>query len=69
MEAEHAVLDGIPFGGAGWEVKHTDVQAEALTERDLNLVFPETGAVAIAASAVCEDEQVTGVGILHGSDL
>ena len=66
---EHAMLDGIPLRGAGREVTDFHMQTEAVTKRDLELMFPQASPVAVAASAVSQDKQVIDTRILLGSDL
>jgi hypothetical protein len=67
--AKEAMFDGIPLRGAGRKVADLHMQTEVVTKRNLELMFPQSSSVAVAASAVSQDKQVVGMRILLGSDL
>jgi hypothetical protein len=59
---EEAVLDSVPFAGAGWQMD--DAYDEAcLVGEALQLAFPETQPDAVAAAAVGGDGEALRVGI------
>ena len=66
---EQAMFDGIPLRGAGRKVADFHMQTEAVTKRDLELMFPQASPVAVTATAVSQDKQMVGIRILFGSDL
>ena len=68
-EAEHAVFDGVPLGGAGRVVADFDVQTEAVAESDLELVLPQACAVTVASSTVSQDKQAVGIRVALGAEL
>jgi len=67
--AEHAMLDGIPLGGAGRVVTDFDVQTEAVAESNLKLIFPQAGPISITSAAVSQDEEAIRIRILLGAEL
>lgn len=61
-EREHSVLDLVPLVRARREVADPDRDPELVSE-PLQLSFPDTGSVPIAAASVGRDEQLARVGI------
>jgi hypothetical protein len=60
-EAEHAVLDPVPFAGAGRVVAHRDRQA-GLGGQSGQLDFPGAVPVAVGTAGIGVDQQPVGVG-------
>jgi hypothetical protein len=59
---KHAVLDFVPFAGAGRKVANRDGHTQ-LVRQLLELHSPQPYTVAVAAATVCGDEQPLGVRI------
>src|SRR6266849_6178193 len=57
------MLDGIPFGGAGWVVRNGDAQSQAIAQLPLKLSLPGTALCPIAAAGIGQDEDVAGLRI------
>lgn len=55
---EEAVLNGIPFRGAGWVVGDGDGETEVIREPGLDFGFPGPAAATIASAGVGQDEEV-----------
>ena len=66
---EEAVLDGIPFGSAGWVVGNGEGQPEGICQLRLEFGFPGTATTAIAAAGVAQDEDLSGTWIAERSLL
>ena len=62
-ERKHSVLDLVPFAGSRRVMAHRDTKTELIYEA-LQMVFPCTGAVPIAPTAVCTDQQGLGLGVV-----
>ena len=60
--AEHAMLDLVPFAGAGREVAHRDAQPQRVRKL-LQLELPQPAAAAVGAAAVGGDQQAPRVGV------
>ena len=61
--AEQTMLDGIPFGSAGWVMRNDDAQSQAIAELPLNLLLPGAALRPIAAAGIGQDEDVAGLRI------
>ena len=55
---EEAVLDGIPFGGAGGIVGHGDGKRIGVGQLGLDLGFPGRTAATVAAASIGQYEQL-----------
>ena len=60
---EQAVLDGVPFRSAGRVVGDGERQAVCVGELGLKFDFPGAATMAVAASGVAQDEELSGTGI------
>ena len=58
---EDAVLNGIPFGGAGGVVADRHGQSKAVNELFLERTFPEPAPGPVAAPTVGQDQQLRGL--------
>ena len=54
---EQAVLDGIPFGGAGWVVSDCGGDSGRVAQLSLDFSLPGPGTAAVAATRVRQDEE------------
>ena len=63
-EGKHPVLDGIPLGGAWRIMADLDLKPEMVAESKLQLMLPQTGAIAVASATVGKHEQALGSGIV-----
>ena len=59
--AEESVLDRVPFGCAGRIVCHCYGQTVAVGKLVLQVVLPCASAITVAASAVREDSELSGM--------
>ena len=41
-----------------------DLNVETIAKGDLQVMFPQTGSVAIASAAISKDKQAIGIGVL-----
>ena len=57
---EEAVLDGIPFGSAGWVVGNGEGQAEDVGQLRLEFGFSGTATTAIGAAGVAQNQDLAG---------
>ncbi len=60
---EQAVLDGIPFGGAGGVMSNGNGEPKAVAELALKLGFPGAGTATVAAAGIGKDEQLAATGV------
>ena len=65
--AEQAMFDGIPFRAPCGIVGHGDGEAVEVAEMVLQGVLPGAVAVAVAATAIGEDDELGGVGIARAA--
>ena len=56
---EQAVLDGVPFGGAGGVMSNGDREAKTVAELALQFGLPSTGTATVAATGIGKDEQLS----------
>ena len=52
------MLDGIPFGSAGWVVSNGYGEPKTVAELGLKLDFPGTGTATVATAGIGKDEQL-----------
>lgn len=64
---EQAMLDGIPFGGAGGIVGDGHGEVEAIAELGLEVGFPSPATATIAAAVVGQNEELAGARVAGGS--
>lgn len=57
---EEAMLDGVPLGSARRVMGNGKSETERVGQLGLELGFPGTAAIAVAAAGVAEDEELTG---------
>ena len=55
------MLNGIPFGSAGWVVSNGDGQSEVIAKLPLNLLLSGAALSPIAAAGIGQDEDVAGL--------
>ena len=59
--AEQAMLDRVPFGGAGRIVRDGDAESQAIAQLALDLLLPGAALRPIAATRIGQDEDVAGM--------
>ena len=57
---KQTMLDGIPLGSARWVVGNGEGEAEGVGQLRLELGFPGTAAIAVAATGVAQNEDLAG---------
>ena len=58
--AEQAVFHRVPLGSTGRVMTDGDFQPQTVCQLLLELLFPQARAIAIAASGVCQDQDLGG---------
>jgi hypothetical protein len=53
---KQAMLDGVPFGGAGRVVSDGNCDAEGIAQLSLDFGFPGPGSTTVAAARVCQNQ-------------